>query len=120
MVAGLLGAIWAYMAVVGMYELVRRKGDWDRGRKHADQHLLAGTIAVATGLMISGAVHETMPALAILPALSAIKQAGDGHEGRMLSWIHAGVLLIGIGVGVWFYTDGVIGGVILQKITEMP
>lgn len=120
LVAGTLGALWGYMAVAGTYELIRRRNDRERGRKYRDQHLLAGTIAVSTGLMISGAVHETMPALAILPALSAIKQANDGHEGKMLSRIHIVVLLLGIGVGAWFYTDGVIGGVILQKIAELP
>ena len=120
LVAGLLGAMWSYMAVVGMYELIRRKFDRERGRKYSDQHLLAGTVAVSTGLMISGAIHETMPALAIVPALSAIKQANAGHAGRLLSWIHTAVLLAGIGVGIWFYTDGVIGGVILQKIAELP
>ena len=119
-VAGLLGTAWAYMAIVGTYELVRRKFNRDRGRKYADPHLLAGTVAVSIGLMISGAVHETMPALAIVPALSAIKQANDGHAGKMFSWIHAAVLSAGIGVGIWFYRDGIIGDVILQKIAAMP
>jgi hypothetical protein len=119
-VAGLLGAAWAYMAIVGTYELVRRKFNRDRGRKYADRHLLAGTVAVSTGLIISGAVHETMPALAIVPALSAIQQANDGHAGKKFSWIHAAVLAAGIGVGIWFYRDGVIGDAILQKIVAMP
>ena len=120
LVAGLLGAAWIYMAVVGMYELIRRKFDRERGRIYADQHLLAGTVAVSTGLMISGAMHETMPALAIVPALSAIKQASDGHEKKTLSWIHTAVLVTGIGIGIWFHTDGVIGGAILDKIAAMP
>jgi hypothetical protein len=120
MVAGLLGALWGYMAVVGTYELLRRKFDRDRGRKYGDQHLLAGTVAVAAGLMISGAVHETMPALAILPALAAIKLANHEHEGKSRSWIHIFVLLTGIAVGVWFHIDGVVGGVILERIAAMP
>ncbi len=120
LVAGLLGTAWAYMAIVGTYELIRRRYDRDRGRKYADWHLLAGAIAVSTGLMISGAVHETMPALAIVPALSAIKQANDGHTGKMFSWIHTAVLAAGISIGVWFYRDGVIGDVILQEIAAMP
>ena len=119
-VAGLLGAAWAYMAIVGAYELIRRKYNRDRGRKYADRHLLAGTIAVSTGLMISGAVHETMPALAIVPALSAINQANDGHTGKMFSWIHTAVLAAGISIGIWFYRDGVIGDVILQEIAALP
>ena len=119
-VAGLLGAAWAYMAIVGTYELIRRKNNRDRGRKYADWHLLAGAIAVSTGLMISGAAHETMPALAIVPALSAINQANDGHTGKMFSWIHAAVLAAGISIGIWFYRDGVIGDVILQEIAAMP
>ncbi len=120
LVAGLLGALWSYMAVVGTYELIRRKFNRERGRKYRDQHLLAGTIAVAAGLMISGAVHETMPALAIVPALAAIKQANDGHGQKYRAWIHIAVLMVGIGVGGWFYTDGVIGDVILQRIAAMP
>ena len=120
MVAGLLVVLWSYMGFFGAYELIRRKFDRQRGRKFRDQHLLAGTVAVSAGLMISGAFHETMPALLIVPALSAIKQADDGHEGKLLSRIHIAVLLAGIGVGIWFHTDGVIGGVILQRITEMP
>ena len=120
MVAGLLVVLWSYLGFVGAYELIRRKFDRQRGRKYRDQHLLAGTVAVSAGLMISGAVHETMPALLIMPALSAIKQANDGHSQKTLSWIHSAVLVAGIGVGVWFYTDGVIGDVILQKIAAMP
>ncbi len=120
MVASLLVAMWSYMGAVGMYELIRRKFDRERGRKYADPHLLAGTVAVSIGLMISGAEHETMPALAIIPALSAIKQANDGHATKILSWVHIGVLLTGIGVGVWFHIDGVIGSVIMDVIQEMP
>ena len=119
-VAGLMATVWAYMAVVGTYELIRRKFNRDRGRRYADWHLLAGSIAVSEGLMISGAIGETMPALAIVPALSAIVQASDGHTGKVLSWLHAAVLAAGIGVGIWFYRDGVIGGAILARIATMP
>ena len=120
MVAGLLVVLWSYMGFFGAYELIRRKFDRRRGRKFRDQHLLTGTVAVSAGLMISGAVHETMPALLIVPALSAIKQADDGRDGKLLSRIHIVVLLAGIGIGIWFHTDGVIGGVILQRIAELP
>ena len=61
-----------------------------------------------------------MPALAIIPALSAIKQANDGHATKIRSWVHIAVLLTGIGVGVWFHIDGVIGSVIMDAIEEMP
>ena len=80
LIAGSLGVLWAYLSTTGAYELNRRKFDWDRGRQYSDRHLLAGTIAVSTGLAISGAMHETMPGLAVVPALSAILQANDGHE----------------------------------------
>lgn len=119
-VGGALGAIWGYLAVIGTYELNRRKFDWDKGRKHSDLHLLAGTVAVATGLMVSGAIHETMPALAIVPALSAITQANDGHDKKYLSWIHAVILATGITVGIWFYIDGIIGDVLLERIAALP
>ncbi len=119
-VAGLLGAAWSYLAVVGAYELNRRKFDWSRGRRHSDRHLFAGTLAVSLGLVISGAIHETMPVLAIVPALSATKQANDGHERKHFLWIHAGVLAGGLGVGIWFYMDGVIGQVMMQKIVALP
>jgi len=119
-VAGALGALWGYMAVAGTYELNRRKFDWDKGRKYSDHHLLAGTLAVSTGLMISGAIHETMPALAIVPALSAITQANDGHDKKYLSWIHAAILATGIGIGIWFYIDGIIGNVLLHRIAALP
>lgn len=108
------------MAVVGAYELNRRKFNWSRGSKHADQQLIAGSLAVSIGLVISGAMHETMPVLAVIPALSAIKQANDGHEKKHLAWIHASMLIAGLGIGVWFYTDGVIGQVLLQRILALP
>lgn len=120
LVAGTLGAIWGYFAVVGAYELNRRKFAWDRGSKHADLHLMGGTIAASSGLIVSGAVHETMPALAIVPALSAILQASDGHASRMLSAIHTILLLAGIGVGIWFYQDGIIGKVLLERVQALP
>jgi hypothetical protein len=75
---------------------------------------------VSFGLVISGAIHETMPVLAIVPALSATKQANDGHERNHFLWLHAGVLATGIGVGIWFYVDGVIGQVMMQKIVALP
>ncbi len=45
-IAGMMGAAWAGMAVIGAYELNRRKFAWQKGAQHADLHLLAGTIAV--------------------------------------------------------------------------
>lgn len=120
LVAGFFGAIWSYMAVVGAYELNRRRFNWSRGSNHSDQHLLAGTIAVAIGLAISGAIHETMPVLAMIPALAAMKQASDGHDTKTLSWIHGGLLAAGLGVGIWFYRDGIIGQTLLQIVVELP
>ncbi|HWM29684.1 MAG TPA: hypothetical protein VNQ14_14580, partial [Woeseiaceae bacterium] len=120
LVAGGLGAAWGYMAVVGTYELNRRKFNWERGSKHRDQHLLAGSLAVCIGLAVGGAVHETMPALAIVPALSAIKQANDGHDWKILSVIHAILLLAGIGAAMWLYSNKVTGLVILERIAAMP
>ncbi len=72
LVAGALGAAWGFSAAIGAYELNRRKFDWARGRKNRDRNLLVGTVAVSTGLMMSGAMHETMPFLALLPGLSAV------------------------------------------------
>jgi len=120
LVAGLLGIAWSYLAVVGAYELNRRKFNWSRGRRHSDRHLFAGTLAVSLGLVISGAIHETMPLLGMVPALSAMKQANDGHKKKYRSWIHAAVLAAGLGIGVWFYVDGVIGLVLMQKIVALP
>ena len=120
LVAGTLGALWGYCAAAGTYELNRRKFDWSRGRRFADVNLLAGSFAVSTGLMVSGALHETMPILAIVPALSAIKQASDGHDTRLLSYVHAAVLLTGFGVGAWFYRDGIVGSVLLERIAALP
>ncbi len=120
LVAGILGAAWGYLAVAGAYELNRRKFDWARGSQYSDRHLLAGTLAVSTGLIISGAMHQTMPALAIVSALSAVIQANDGHEKKYLSLIHATVLAAGLGVAVWFYTDGVIGKVLLERLEALP
>jgi hypothetical protein len=109
--AGLLGTLWSYLAVSGCYELNRRKFDWDRGRQYSDRHLLCGTVAVSAGLAISGAMHETMPALAIVPALSAIIQANDGHERKYRFYIHAAVLAVGLSIAIWFYVNGIIGKV---------
>ena len=120
LVAGILGAAWGYLAVAGAYELNRRKFDWARGSQYSDRHLLAGTLAVSTGLVISGAMHQTMPALAIVSALSAVIQANDGHEKKYLSLIHATVLAAGLGVAVWFYTDSVIGKVLLERLEALP
>lgn len=102
-VAGALGTFWGYGAVMGTYELIRRKYDRDKWREYADRHLLAGTIAVAIGLIFSGATRETMPGLAILPALSAIIQADDGHTKKYRAWIHTAVLATGIGLGIYIY-----------------
>lgn len=120
LIAGLLGVLWGYLAVAGAYELNRRKFDWDRGRQYSDRHLLAGTIAVSAGLAISGAMHETMPALAVVPALSAVLQANDGHDKRYLSVIHIAVLVVGLSVAIWFYSNGVIGKVWLEQVEAWP
>lgn len=120
LVAGGLGAAWGYMAVAGTYELNRRKFNWTRGSKHGDVHLLAGSTAVAIGLIIGGSVHETMPALAVVPALSAIKQASDGRPGKFLSVIHATILVAGLVIGAWLYNDKVTGSVLLGRIAAMP
>ena len=53
LVAGFLGVMWSYLVVVGAYELNRRKFNWTRGSEHSDMHLLAGTLAVSFGLVIS-------------------------------------------------------------------
>ncbi len=50
----------------------------------------------------------------------AIKQANDGHERKHWSRIHAGVLAVGAGVGIWLYTDGIIGQTWIQRIVELP
>ncbi|MEX2124714.1 MAG: hypothetical protein WD795_12545 [Woeseia sp.] len=120
LVAGGLGAAWGYMAVVGTYELNRRKFNWERGSKYRDQHLLAGSLAVCIGLAVGGAVHETMPAVAVVPAISAIKQANDGHAWKVLSLIHAILLLAGICVAMWLYSNKITGLVILERIAAMP
>jgi hypothetical protein len=120
LVAGGLGAAWGYMAVVGTYELNRRKFNWIHGSKYRDQHLLAGSLAVAIGLAVGGAVHETMPALAIVPVLSAIKQANDGHEWKVPSLVHAIILLAGIGAGIWLYSTNNTAIIILERIAAMP
>jgi hypothetical protein len=119
-VAGFLGAIWAAMAVIGTYELNRRKFGWQKGARRADLNLLAGTIAVSIGLMISGVLHETMPALALVPAISAITQADDGHHGKLRLMIHCGVLAAGVGIGIGCYIGAMDGSVIVQRIAAMP
>ena len=58
--------------------------------------------------------------LALVPALSAIKQANDGHDGRLWSVVHAAVLAAGASVGFWLYQDGVIGKVWIDRIAAMP
>ena len=118
--AGALGALWGYLAVAGAYELNRRKFDWDRGRQFSDHHLLGGTIAVSAGLAISGAMHETMPGLAVVPALSAIIQANDGHDKKYYSIVHIAVLAIGLSFAIWFYSNGVIGKVWLEQVENWP
>ena len=120
LVAGTFGAVWAYLATVGAYELNRRKFAWSRGRKYSGRHLLAGTLAASMSLVISGAMNESMPALVIVPALSAIMQANDGHEKKYLALIHAAVLFAGVGVGIWFYANGMIGKLLLETVAAMP
>lgn len=120
LIAGALGMIWGFSAAAGAYELLRRKFDWDRGRHLNDYLLFAGTFAVSTGLMISGALQETMPALAVIPALSAVKQARDGHDNHLLTIIHGGLLSTGIIVGIWFYNDGVVGSILIDRIAALP
>jgi hypothetical protein len=118
--AGALGALWGYLAAVGAYELNRRKFGWVRGARYADRHLFAGTVAASAGLILSGAMYETMPGLALLPATSAIVQANDGHKRNYRAFIHAAVLATGIAIGSWFYADGVIGKVLLERIEALP
>lgn len=120
LIAGGFGALWGYLAVSGAYELNRRKFDWRRGRELKDQHLLAGTLAVSTGLVIAGAMHEVMPAIAIVCVLSAIKQANDGHDRKYLSLIHAAVLIAGMGAGIWFYRNNEYGKALLDQIEALP
>jgi hypothetical protein len=120
LVAGSLGAVWGYLAVVGAYELNRRKFAWMRGRTYSDLHLLAGTLAVSTGLVISGIVHETMPALALVCALSAIKQANDGHDKKFLAPIHIVILCAGIAGGIWFFNNSTVGKALLLQATYLP
>ena len=120
LIAGFLGAFWAYLAAVGAYELNRRRFNWTRGSKYCDQHLLAGTVATSVGLIISGAMHETMPGLAMVPAISAIMQANDGHEKKYLALIHSLVLATGIVIAIWFYTNGIIGKVLLERVQALP
>ena len=120
LIAGALGVMWSYLAAVGAWELNRRKFNLEKGRRHADKHLMAGTIAVSSGLAVSGALHETMPLLAIVPAISAIRQADDGHEGRSRSLTHIAVLLVGLGVFAWLFADGVIGKVMLERVAALP
>lgn len=120
LIAGTLGAVWGYMATTGAYELNRRKFGWSRGSKYSDQHLLAGTLAASVSLVISGAMNETMPVLAIVPALSAVMQANDGHQNRYMALLHAAILVAGVGIGTWFYTDGIVGSVLLDTVAAMP
>ncbi|MDX1405462.1 MAG: hypothetical protein R3192_13030 [Woeseiaceae bacterium] len=119
-IVGLLGTLWSYLAVTGCYELNRRKFDWDRGRRHRDRHLLNGTIAVSTGLVLSGAMHETMPGLAIVPALSAVIQANDGHDTKYRMIIHAAILAVGLCFAVWIYANGIIGKLWLERVATWP
>lgn len=120
MLAGSLGTLWAYLAVVGAYELNRRKFNWSRGTQYSDRHLLAGTVAAAAALAISGAMQESMPALVIVPAISAIMQANDAHENKLRSLIHTAVLLAGIGIGIWLYNAGAIGRALLEWVEALP
>jgi xanthine/uracil permease len=119
-IAGALGALWGYMAVSGAYELNRRKFDWKRGRRQRDQHLLAGTLAVALGLVISGTMHELMPAMAIICVLSAIKQANDGHDHKYLSYLHTAILIPGVVAWAWLYGNNEFGKAILDRIETLP
>lgn len=120
LVAGGCGAVWGYLAVAGAYELNRRKFGWERGRRYADYHLFGGQLAVAIGLVVSGALHETMPMLALAPACSAILQANDGHARKYPAVLHAAVLAAGLGTGAWLYEEGVTGKVWLDRFAAMP
>lgn len=120
LIGGALGTLWGYGVVAGTYELIRRKFDMDKWRKYSDQHLLAGTIAVSAGMIVSGAIHETMPALALVSALSAIIQANDGHDNKVWAWIHVAVLGTGIAIGTWIYNNSWVGSALLQRIESLP
>lgn len=120
LIAGSLGTVWCYLAVTGAYELNRRRFDWKRGREHRDQHLFAGTLAVSSGMVISGAMQESMPALALVSAVSAIMQANDGHDGKLRSRVHSLVLIAGIVGGAWLYNNGAVGRVLLARVAALP
>lgn len=119
-IAGALGALWGFLAMSGSYELNRRKFNWERGRRYSDRNLLCGTIAVSTGLALSGAMHETMPALAIIPALSAMMQANDGHKTKYRFYVHATILAAGVSFAIWLYTNGIVGKVWLERVDTWP
>lgn len=120
LIAGSFGALWGYLAVAGAYELNRRKFNWDRGRRYSDRHLFCGTIAVSAGLVISGAMHETMPAVALVPALSAVIQANDGHRRKYRFYVHAAILAAGVSFAIWIYSNGIIGKVWLERVESLP
>ena len=81
---------------------------------------MAGTMAASVGLIISGGLNESMPALVIIPALSALMQANDGHNHKYLALIHAAILVTGISIGIWLYNDGIIGEVLIDRIAALP
>jgi len=70
--------------------------------------------------MISGGLNETMPALVIVPAVSAIMQANDGHDSKYLALLHAAILVAGISIGIWLYADGIIGEVLIERFAALP
>ena len=44
----------------------------------------------------------------------------DGRKTKIMAWIHATILAIGTGTGIWFYTDGVIGQSLMFRIEALP
>ena len=69
---------------------------------------------------MSGAMHETMPFLALIPGLSAVIQANDERNSKIPMLVHGAILGAGLLIGIWFYVDGIIGGVLLANIEAMP
>ncbi len=105
LLAGITSALWGYAVVIGAYELMRCKFDWDRGRKRQNFHLGVGLIAVAIAMVASAALENILFVFAVFPGRVGVNYANERYEKNYVAAIYATLLLLCFSIAVWLYSN---------------
>ena len=102
-IGGLVSALWGYGVVVGAYELLRCKFDWERGRKRQNLHLAVGMIAVSIAMIGSAALENILFIFAVFPAIVGVKYAKQRYEKIHVATIYAAMPLVCFSIAIWLF-----------------